>query len=155
MVARKTKKAAAKAKAAKKGSSGPEVTLNHAIVYVSDLERALQFYGDRLGLPLIDRHENAYARLRTGGDGTLGLHMVEQGQQVSAEGIRLYFEVKNLEKLCAKLQNSGVSFTTPPKMMPWGWQHAYLNDPDGHEISLYRAGKKRFQKTTMARSANA
>jgi hypothetical protein len=27
-------------------------------------------------------------------------------------------------------------------MMPWGWRHAYLNDPDGHEISLYWAGEK-------------
>jgi catechol 2,3-dioxygenase-like lactoylglutathione lyase family enzyme len=155
MAARRKKKTAAKAKNAKRGSRGPEVTLNHAIVYVFDLERALQFYGDRLGLPLIDRHENAYARLRTGGGGTLGLHMLEQGQQVSADGIRLYFEVKNLEKFCAKLQNAGVVFSKPPKMMPWGWQHAYLNDPDGHEISLYWAGKKRFQKTIMARSANA
>ena len=37
--------------------------------------------------------------------------------------------------------------TQPPKLMPWGWKHAYLNDPDGHEISLYWAGRKRFQKT--------
>jgi hypothetical protein len=40
--------------------------------------------------------------------------------------------------------------------MPWGWRHAYLDDPDGHEVSLYWAGRKRFQKTneaTMKRAA--
>jgi hypothetical protein len=33
--------------------------------------------------------------------------------------------------------------------MPWGWQHAYLRDPDGHQLSLYWAGPKRFRKTRM------
>ena len=36
-----------------------------------------------------------------------------------------------------------------PRMMPWGWRHAYLNDPDGHEISLYWAGENRRKKTVM------
>jgi len=28
-------------------------------------------------------------------------------------------------------------------------RHAYLNDPDGHEISLYWAGENRMKKTVM------
>jgi uncharacterized glyoxalase superfamily protein PhnB len=47
------------------------------------------------------------------------------------------------------LDSAGVKLTQPPKLMPWGWKHAYLDDPDGHEISLYWAGRKRFQKTPM------
>jgi hypothetical protein len=35
--------------------------------------------------------------------------------------------------------------------MPWGWKHAYLDDPDGHELSLYWAGKKRLQKPAATR----
>jgi len=31
-------------------------------------------------------------------------------------------------------------------MMPWGSKHAYLNDPDGHEVSLSFAGAKREEK---------
>jgi hypothetical protein len=30
-----------------------------------------------------------------------------------------------------------------------GWRHAYLNDPDAHEISLYWAGENRMKKTVM------
>jgi len=30
--------------------------------------------------------------------------------------------------------------------MPWGWKHAYLDDPDGHEVSVYTAGAKRLRK---------
>ena len=33
-----------------------------------------------------------------------------------------------------------------PAQMPWGWKHAYLNDPDGHNVSLYWAGAKGLKK---------
>jgi len=33
--------------------------------------------------------------------------------------------------------------------MEWGWRHAYLNDPDGHEVSLYWAGEMRWKKSVM------
>jgi catechol 2,3-dioxygenase-like lactoylglutathione lyase family enzyme len=151
MAKAKRKAMANKAGRSKTANGGSGLAFNHAIVYVTDLPRALEFYVGRLGLAVLDRYENAYARLRTSGDGTLALHVVEPGQQAVSDGIRLYFEVKQLEKFCAKLQNAGVVFSKPPKMMPWGWQHAYLDDPDGHEISLYWAGQKRFQKTTMKR----
>jgi hypothetical protein len=35
------------------------------------------------------------------------------------------------------------------RMMPWGWRLAYLNDPDGHEISIYWAGENRMKKTVV------
>jgi hypothetical protein len=40
-------------------------------------------------------------------------------------------------------------------MMPWGWRHAYLNDPDGHEISWYWAGENRMKKTVMKAARKA
>ncbi len=61
--------------------------------------------------------------------------------------MRLYFEVKQLERLCAELAGRGVTFTQGPQRMPWGWDHAYLTDPDGHELSLYRAGAARLRAT--------
>jgi catechol 2,3-dioxygenase-like lactoylglutathione lyase family enzyme len=67
----------------------------------------------------------------------------------SREGLRLYFEIRQLDALCAHLAAQGVPFLQMPKDMPWGWRHAYLRDPDGHELSLYWAGQKRFKKTTM------
>ena len=67
------------------------------------------------------------------------------------EGVRLYFEVKALDALCASLEKKGIKFDQLPKDMPWGWRHAYLHDPDGHEVSLYWAGKARFGKTVMRR----
>jgi len=136
--------------------NNPALELNHAMVYVRQLGPALAFYSDHLGFKVIEVFGEAYARLRSPKGGmTIALHVAEPAQAVSSEGVRLYLEVKELDKFCAKLQSDGVQIAEPPKMMPWGWRHAYLNDPDGHEVSLYWAGKKRFQKSTMRRSASA
>ena len=121
------------------------------MVYVRDLAPALHFYADLLGFKVIEVYPQAYARLRSvQGQGTLALHVIEPGKTILAgDGIRLYFEARDLEKVCKNLEAAGTPFTQPPKIMPWGWKHAYLNDPDGHEVSLYWAGRKRLQKTVM------
>jgi catechol 2,3-dioxygenase-like lactoylglutathione lyase family enzyme len=127
--------------------------LNHAIIYVRRLAPALHFYSDLLGFKVIEQVGESYARLKSqSSQSTFALHVVEAGKSPDAEGIRLYFETRDLDKLCAALAAAGVVFAQPPRVMPWGWKHAYLNDPDGHEISLYWAGRKRFLKTPPMRS---
>jgi uncharacterized glyoxalase superfamily protein PhnB len=153
-MAKRTKAKPRKASKARSGSSG--LKFKHAMVYVRELGPALKFYVDHLGFKVIEIYETAYARLQSPSGGmTIALHVAAPDQQLSSEGVRLYFEVKELDKFCEKLQDAGVSIAEPPKLMPWGWRHAYLNDPDGHEVSLYWAGKKRFQKSTMRRTATA
>jgi catechol 2,3-dioxygenase-like lactoylglutathione lyase family enzyme len=134
--------------------AGDKLSFNHAMVYVKDVQRALDFYRDLLGFKLVDefRHEGrpVYARLRApGGDGTIALHMAGPGTSLASEGVRLYFEIRELDDFCQKLQARHFYITQMPRMMPWGWRHAYLNDPDGHEISLYWAGENRMKKTVM------
>jgi hypothetical protein len=48
------------------------------------------------------------------------------------------------------VKKQGIYFSQLPQMMPWGWRHAYLNDYDGHEISLFWAGPNRMKKTVMS-----
>ena len=97
-----------------------------------------------------------YARLHApGGDGTIALHQAGPGVSVSSDGVRLYLEVCDLDNFCRKLQKKGFYITQLPRMMPWGWRHAYLNDPDGHEISLYWAGENRMKKTVMEAARRA
>jgi catechol 2,3-dioxygenase-like lactoylglutathione lyase family enzyme len=132
-----------------------KLAFNHAMIYVKDVERGLAFYRDLLGFKLIEdfRYEGkpVYARLRAPeGDGTIALHQAGPDDSVSSEGVRLYFEVRELDEFCRKLQQKNFYITKLPRMMPWGWRHAYLNDPDGHEISLYWAGENRMKKTMMA-----
>ena len=142
--------------------TGGKLTFNHAMLYVKDVERGLNFYRDLLGFKLVEdfHHEKkpVYARLRApGGDGTIALHQVGPENSVLSDGVRLYFEVRGLDDFCRNLQRKGFHMTQLPRMMPWGWRHAYLNDPDGHEISLYWAGENRMKKTMMkaAKAARA
>jgi catechol 2,3-dioxygenase-like lactoylglutathione lyase family enzyme len=169
-----SKKASSKAAAAKKPTNvttlvpaappadDGKLSFNHAMIYLKDVERGIAFYRDWLGFKLIEdfRHEgkSVYARmLAPGGDGTIALHQAGPGASVASEGVRLYFEVRDLDGFCHKLRKRGFYFTQMPQMMPWGWRHAYLNDPEGHEISLYWAGELRMKKSVMkvARQASA
>ena len=156
--ARPAKRQAASATAAPEISQ--KLTFNHAMIYVKNVERAMGFYRDLMGFRLIEdfRYEGApvYARLRApGGDGTIALHLAGPGVSIASDGVRLYFEIQDLDGFCRKLQQKGFYITQMPRMMPWGWRHAYLNDPDGHEISLYWAGENRMRKTVMKAAREA
>lgn len=137
------------------GSTGkPGLEFNHAMIYTKDVARSLTFYRDLLGFTLIEEFRGGdrpvYARLKLpAGTGTIALHLLEPGQEPGIGGVRLYFEIRALEKFCAKLEAAGAKFSKPPALMPWGWKHAYLDDPDGHEISLYWAGAKRLKKSRL------
>jgi catechol 2,3-dioxygenase-like lactoylglutathione lyase family enzyme len=154
------KKGAAIAVPAPAPASDGKLTFNHAMIYCKDVERAMRFYRDLMGFKLIEdfRYEGTpvYARLRApGGDGTIALHQAGPGAALASDGVRLYFEVRDLDDFCRKLQQKGFYITQLPRMMPWGWRHAYLNDPDGHEISLYWAGENRMKKTVMRAAREA
>ena len=139
-------------KTAARKRSRAAVEFNHAMIYTTKLSRALKFYGDLLGFEVVDSYPGAYVRLKSpAGATTIALHAVDSGQEMDpkTEGLRLYFEVEGLDALCKALEKKGVKFDQMPKDMPWGWKHAYLRDPDGHEISLYWAGEARFKKTVM------
>lgn len=128
------------------------LAFHHAMLYTRDLPRSLAFYRDQLGFKVVDEFPNAYARLvAPKGKGTLAIHVLEPGQWLDPKrgGVRLYFEVRELAALCRRLAKEGVSFDQPPRRMPWGWQHAYLRDPDGHELSLFWAGAARLRRTRM------
>jgi len=148
------------AKAARATDIADKLSFNHAMIYLKDVTRGVDFYRDWLGFKLIEdyRHEgtSVYARLRApGGDGTIALHQAGPGASVASDGVRLYFEVANLDDFCQKLRRRGFVFTQQPQIMPWGWRHAYLNDPEGHEISLYWAGELRMKKTVMKTAQQA
>ena len=125
------------------------------MIYSRDVAASLKFYSGLLGFKVVEQMEYkgrlVYARLRAPrGTSTIALHALEAGSSsADRAGVRLYFETKDLDKFCATLQAQGVEFSKLPNLMPWGWKHAYLNDPDGHEVSLYWAGAKRLRASKM------
>ncbi|MGI9104301.1 MAG: VOC family protein [Terriglobales bacterium] len=153
-------KPATKAKVTSKTAPAVGIDFNHAMIYARDVERSVAFYSGLLGFKVIEdfRHEGRaiYSRLRAkSGQGTIAIHMLGPGASTAADGVRLYFEVPELDDFCRKLKEKGVYFTQSPQMMPWGWRHAYLDDPDSHEISLYWAGENRMKKTVLRAAKEA
>ena len=147
-------------KAVLPSDTGDKLSFNHAMIYLKDVGGGIAFYRNWLGFKVIEdyRHEgrSVYARMQApAGDGTIALHQAGPGASVASDGVRLYFEVRNLDDFCQKLRKRGFVFTQQPQMMPWGWRHAYLNDPEGHEISLYWAGEQRMQKSVMQAAKKA
>ena len=114
------------------------LTLNHAMVYSRDVAASLRFYTEALGLKPLDLALPYYARLKSPkGMATLALHKLEPGAQLVPGAIRLYFETPELAAAIKRVQKAGYKVKAPAKKMPWGWTHVYLDDPDGHEVSLY------------------
>lgn len=86
--------------------------------YVQDLDRAIDFYTNTLGLPLKVRHGNHWAEV-SAGTVSIGLHPLDEGETVSGDGGgTVSFAVSNLDALVASLKAKGADIgeiRTPPR----------------------------------------
>lgn len=108
-------------------------------VYVSDMDRAVDFYTSRLGLRLRTRIQNEWAEVDAGLGLILGLHPARPPETVSpgtAGAINIELAVtKPLEEVVAELSARGVRFSTPIQSFP-AVKLISLLDPDGNTILL-------------------
>ncbi len=85
----------------------------HPTIYVSDLDRAIAFYTETLGLKLAFRAGDHYAEIDAGDGLTLGLHPVgpESPTPGASGSITVTLGVtESLEDVVRKLEQSGVRF---------------------------------------------
>jgi lactoylglutathione lyase len=114
--------------------------LNYAIVFVSDMERAVSFYRDVLGLPL--KFESpGWAEFATDG-ATLALHASEGSNpqkenplEVPAGRCRPGLSVPNLDEFHDRMVERNVPCIQEPKEI-FGARIAQYLDPDGLAISV-------------------
>jgi len=117
---------------------------DYVVLVVEDLDRALKFYTDVLGLPLKHRSGD-FAQLDTGATRlalytraamgrTLGLSL--QKPPEDAPGFEIGFKVPDADAAFAELVARGAAPAAPPTTRPWGQRTAYVRDPDGHLIEL-------------------
>lgn len=115
--------------------------LNQITIPSLDVAKATEFY-KTLGLHLIVNAIPNYVRFECpDGNSTFSIHKVDKLPKSS--GITVYFEDDNLDKLVDSLQQKGIVFTQLPEDKPWLWREAHLNDLDGNQIILYKAGENR------------
>ena len=138
------------------------IGIRHFGIVVSDLERALHFYRDLLGLKAVRASDEQGAYL----DNMLGLsgarvltvklgvssgqtlvellefksHRGEEGVKQSLTAIgptHVAFTVSDLDQLFARLTEQSVRFNAPPQLAPDGKAKVtFCFDPDGTPIEL-------------------
>ncbi|MEM7412150.1 MAG: VOC family protein [Myxococcota bacterium] len=117
--------------------------LNVVRIFVSNWERAIEFYTETLGIPAAFRDDDlGWAQLATG-ETQLALERLDPGDPEAAglvgrfAGVSL--EVPDIAATHRTLAERGVEFAAPPEKQPWGGVLAHLRDPDGNVITLLGA----------------
>ena len=101
---------------------------------VTDVDRAVAFYRDRLGLEQV-RREDDWAQLDANGL-HIGLNATENPS--GDGGAVIAFQAEDeLASAVQKLRNDGVEITGEISEHPWG-RVATLKDPDGNDLQLYQ-----------------
>lgn len=107
------------------------------MIRVSDMDKALRFYSEILGLPVaLDAREFNHAEV--GPDEPLakiGLHATgKKSKRKRRTGI--VFDTDNIYTFYETLKKRGVKFTLKPTKMPWGGIVADFLDPDNNELEV-------------------
>jgi predicted enzyme related to lactoylglutathione lyase len=115
-------------------SSELKLTFDAVYYHVTDMERAIAFYRDTLGLRLTSRDYVARFDI----DGVLcELVPNAPGNVLPGTGnARLSLGVSDIQQAVGTLQGRGVA-TTPIKAEPGGLL-SYFRDPDGNEMCLWQ-----------------
>ena len=106
--------------------------LSYAIEFVADMNRAVKFYRDVIGLPL--KFESpGWSEFATG-DTTLALHPASQKNP--AGKVELGFNVVDLQKFYEDMRAKGVKFPMPPTKQDFGGTLAQFEDSEGAHVSV-------------------
>ena len=107
-------------------------SLRYVIEFVADMDRAVSFYRDMLGLDV--RFESPeWSEIATG-ETTLALHPASSANPPGS--VQLGFTVADLLAVWSDLEGRGVRFTRPPARAEFGGMLAEFLASDGSRCSL-------------------
>nr|WP_290665427.1 glyoxalase superfamily protein [Ardenticatena sp.] len=103
------------------------------VLHVPNMDKALTFYRDTLGLPVRYASE-AYVEFDLA-PATLALHHTEHSEE-GTRGVGLFLVVDNVDALAAKLQEKGLSAIQPLADQDFGYRTVMYMDPFGNRVEL-------------------
>lgn len=103
--------------------------LDSVIIYTHNLQKAVDFYQNRLNLSL-DLAEETYASFRLEPGINLGIKQLEQKLSKTQT---IVFECENVEHQASSLQSQGVELVKPVTLEPYGKEFT-IRDPDNNKI---------------------
>ena len=107
-------------------------------IFVSDMDRAVRFYTETLGLKIQYRAGNDFCMIDAGGGTTLGLHPPGRHTPApgSSGGIQVGLNVtRPIDEVVATLRERGVIFHGPV-INDDSVKLAFFGDPDGNALYL-------------------
>ena len=112
------------------------IRLHSAAVFVTDLDRALLFYRDHLGLPL--RRQGSFGAEFLEGETALGVHPAVHPDSKAMVGRHtgLTFHLEDVVGVCERLRSRGATVVAEPSQTAFGIM-ALVADPDGNVIALW------------------
>ena len=108
--------------------------LDHVYYWTSDMERAVRFYRDVVGLTVVD--ESWGVGHFDAGNVRLSIHPLREGQTLGSGGFYVFI-VDDIEQEVERLSARGVVFPDGISDEPYG-RIAEFRDPDGHELSFWQ-----------------
>jgi predicted enzyme related to lactoylglutathione lyase len=108
--------------------------IDHVYYWTADMDRAVAFYRDALGLELTRREGSNWAEFKAGAI-RLALHGAVEGHPLQPGGATASFEVEDLDGALAVLESRGVTAGHRGEVGTEA-RYAILTDPDGNSIQL-------------------
>jgi predicted enzyme related to lactoylglutathione lyase len=102
--------------------------------WVADMDRAVAFYAQALGLELLNRDGDEWADLATGSI-RLSLHGTRDGDEAPVGGT-VVFEVEDLDASMFEMGMRGVTFDESLGEVGGVARYASFTDPDGNRLQL-------------------
>lgn len=106
--------------------------LSYAIKFVADMERAVKFYRDTLGLKL--KFQSPEWTEFSTGETTLALHLASDKNP--AGSVELGFTAADLHAFYKEMTAKGVKFPMPPAKQDFGGELAQFTDSEGGHCSV-------------------
>jgi lactoylglutathione lyase len=106
--------------------------LSHIIEFVSDMDRAVKFYRDIVGLPL-KFQSPGWSEFSTG-ETVLGLHPASE--QNPAGNVELGFSVPDIKQFHTEMTSKGVQFPMAPRKQDFGGMLAQFLDSEGAHVGV-------------------
>lgn len=131
----------------------------HTMVRVGDLDKALDFYCNKLGLEQLGRFDNEQGRFSLVFLAPPGQHEAQVelthnwDPEVLGEGRNfghLAYEVEDIYAMCERLMKGGVTINRPPR----DGRMAFVRSPDNVSIELLQKGPALAPKEPWASMPN-
>lgn len=124
-----------------------DVTELRLALTVADVDAALAFYRDALGLEQVADWSSETGRVVLLQAGRATLELLDEAQAETIDSIeaggrvtgtvRLALEVADSEETARRLVAAGAEEVAPPVTTPWGDRNARVRAPDGMQLTLF------------------